>query len=227
MARFGVSEFPISPRFWLVEAAVADRPLVCVVDDEEAVRRITAQVLEHHGFQVRSYAAAEPFFAEFDDNAIDCVVTDLRMPHVDGAQLQQRLQDRGSIVSLVVLSGHADVRTAVKLMENGAVTLLEKPYQPKELADAVEKAVAQTKSRRSEEHDLRTAKAGFASLTEEERAVCDLMVAGLPNKTIAMRLDISMRTVDRRRSTVLSKMSVDSVSELSSVITRLKAAGGA
>ena len=204
---------------------MADRPVVCVVDDEEAVRRITAEVLEHHGFKVRSYAAAEPFLAEFDEARVDCVVTDLRMPHIDGAQLQQRLQERGSIVSLVVLSGHADVRTAVKLMENGAVTLLEKPYKSQELAEVVEKAVAQTKARRAAQLDLRGAKAGFASLTAEERAVCDLMVAGLPNKTIAMRLDISMRTVDRRRSSVLSKMSVDSVSELAAAITRLKAAG--
>lgn len=206
---------------------MAERPVVCVVDDDEPVRRITSQVLEHHGFQVRSYAGAEPFFAEFNENAVDCVVTDLRMPQVDGAQLQQRLQERGSVVSVIVLSGHADVKTAVKLMENGAVTLLEKPYKPQDLAGAVEKAVAQTKSRRTHEQDLRGARTGFASLSDEERAVCDLMVAGLPNKTIAMRLDISMRTVDRRRSTVLSKMGVDSVSELASIITRLKSAGGA
>src|SRR6478736_5562157 len=107
-------------------------------------------MLNGGGFQTHGYASAEDFLAAFDEQACACVVTDLRMPGIDGAELLARLRRQGNIVSVVVLTGHADVRTAVQLMEDGALTLLEKPYEPQALLAAVMRATQQTAKRRME-----------------------------------------------------------------------------
>lgn len=196
--------------------------LVCVVDDDPTVLDLTCRVLESHGYEVRGYAGAEEFLKELDEKRLACVVTDLRMPNVDGGELLQRLRARVSVVSVIVLTGHADVRTAVRLMEEGAMTLLEKPFQPDELFVAVDRAVRATQARRATEERLAQARRNFAELTTDEREVLECMVAGLLNKSIASQLQLSMRTVDRRRRAVLTKMEVDSVSELATLIAKLR-----
>jgi two-component system response regulator FixJ len=200
----------------------SNKPLVCVVDDEAAVRHLTQQILESKGMAVRCYASAHEFLAEFDESATSCVVTDLRMPQIDGLQLQQRLNSLGSVVAVVVLSGLADVRTAVRLMEDGILALLEKPFQPAELLAAVERSVDVTRSRRKRRDDFLAAKRQLERLTDEERSVSECVIAGLPNKAIAAKLGLSLRTVDRRRQAVLTKMSVHSVTELATLVAQLK-----
>lgn len=197
-------------------------PLVCVVDDDPAVLELTCGVLRTYGFDVRGYDGAELFLAALDEKNVACVVTDLRMPNVDGGELLQRLRARVGVVSVIVVTAHADVRTAVKLMEEGATTLLEKPFQPNELFAAVDRAVRATQSRRVAEERLAEARRHFAELTADERDVLECMVAGAANKSIASQLDLSMRTVDRRRRAVLTKMKVDSVSELAALVTKLR-----
>lgn len=201
----------------------ADNPLVCIVDDESAVRNLVGEILESRGLAARSYATAEKFLAEFDEAATSCVITDMRMPSLDGLQLQQRLNALGSVVAVVVLTGYADVRTTVRLMEDGALTLLEKPFQPEELLAAVERAIAVTGTRRRRRDELRTAQRQLEQLTSDERLVLDCMIAGLPNKAIAMKLELSMRTVDRRRQGVLTKMAARSAAELAALVSQLKA----
>lgn len=197
-------------------------PLVCVVDDDPAVLELTCGVLRTQGFDVRGYGGAEEFLAALDEKNVACVVTDLRMPNVDGGELLQRLHARVGVVSVIVVTAHADVRTAVKLMEEGATTLLEKPFQPNELFAAVDRAVRTTQSRRVAAERLAEARRHFAELTADERDVLECMVAGAANKSIASQLDLSMRTVDRRRRAVLTKMKVDSVSELAALVTKLR-----
>jgi two-component system response regulator FixJ len=194
---------------------------VCVIDDDDAVRELTRKILESGGYRVRSYASADAFFAEFDEAATACIVTDLRMPDVDGVALQRRLRECGSSVSVVVLSGYADVRTTVRLMEDGVCTLLEKPYAPDELKGAVGRAVAQTRSRRKSHDRVRAAQSRIDQLSPEERDVLQCVVAGLPNKAIALKLQLSPRTVDRRRQAVLSKMGVQSAAELATLVSQL------
>lgn len=198
------------------------KPIVCIIDDDGSVRQIARRVLELEGFEVRTYASADAFFAEYQADAVDCVLTDLQMPETSGEQLMQRLRELQSPVSIVVVTGHADVPTAVRLMEDGALTLLQKPYRPADLAAAARRAVTRTQAVRAEHNALDGARLGLARLTEDERRVMDFMVKGLPNKAIAMRLDLSMRTVDRRRNAVLTKMNVGSVSELVAVVTKLE-----
>lgn len=198
------------------------KQIVCVIDDDDAIRRFARQTLERDGFEVRTYSTAGNFFNEFDSSEVDCVVTDLQMPQTTGEQVLNRLKEEAGAVSVVVVTGHADVATAVRLMQSGAFTLMEKPYKPADLLIAVHRAAERTRVQRAVGNALQRARSGLAQLTEEERSVMHCMIKGLPNKAIAVQLDLSMRTVDRRRNSVLSKMGVGSVSELASVVVKLE-----
>lgn len=201
----------------------SEKPLVCVIDDEVAVGKLAREILQSSGFAVQNYSSAKDFLNAFDEGATSCIVTDLRMPDLDGMQLQRRLKEMESNVAVVVLTGFADVRTAVRIMEDGALTLLEKPYQPNELLTAVQRAVSVTQSRRTRKDKLQTARRQLEQLTDDERNVMNCVVAGLPNKAIALKLGLSMRTVDRRRQAVLTKMRVQSSTELATLVGQLKA----
>jgi two-component system response regulator FixJ len=159
--------------------------------------------------------------AAFDEQACACVVTDLRMPGIDGAELLARLRRQGNIVSVVVLTGHADVRTAVQLMEDGALTLLEKPYEPQALLAAVMRATQQTAKRRMENDRVSAIRGRLEQLSDEERQVMEFMLAELPTKAIAAKLVVSTRTVERRMSSVQQKMQVSGVAELAALMASL------
>jgi two-component system response regulator FixJ len=200
---------------------VSNASLVCVIDDEPLVRDVTCQMLNGGGFQTHGYASAEDFLAAFDEQACACVVTDLRMPGIDGAELLARLRRQGNIVSVVVLTGHADVRTAVQLMEDGALTLLEKPYEPQALLAAVMRATQQTAKRRMENDRVSAIRGRLEQLSDEERQVMEFMLAELPTKAIAAKLVVSTRTVERRMSSVQQKMQVSGVAELAALMASL------
>jgi two-component system response regulator FixJ len=193
-----------------------------VIDDEPLVREVTCRILAGGGFQCAAYALAEEFLAQFDESACACVVTDLRMPGMGGAELLARLRNLGSVVSIVVLTGHADVRTAVKLMEDGALTLLEKPYEPQELLATVTRATQQTAALRAARDRVTSVQRRLDQLTDEERQVMDCMLAEMPTKAIATKLVLSTRTVERRMLSVQQKMQVSGVAELAALIATLQ-----
>jgi two-component system response regulator FixJ len=195
---------------------------VCVIDDEPLVREVTCRILNGGGFNAVGYSSAERFFAAFNEQTCGCVVTDLRMPGINGAELLARLWTSGSSVAIVVLTGHADVRTAVKLMEDGALTLLEKPYEPAELLAAVARATKQTAACRVARERVAVVQRRLDQLTEEEQLVMECMIAELPTKAIAAKLVLSTRTVERRMLAVLQKMQVSGVAELAAVIASLQ-----
>ena len=196
--------------------------LVCVIDDEPLVRQVTCRILSEGGFQAVEYGSADEFLAAFDELACGCVVTDLRMPDIDGAELLARLRKSGSIVAVVVLTGHADVRTAVKLMEDGALTLLEKPYEPESLLATVERATSQTAARQAARQRVVMVERRLAQLTDDERQIMECMIAELPTKAIAAKLILSTRTVERRMFSVLQKMQVSGVAELATLMASLQ-----
>ena len=200
---------------------MSNAPLVCVIDDEPLVRDVTCRILNSGGFSATGYSSAEDFLATLDEPACGCVVTDLRMPGIDGAELLSRLRKSGSSVAIVVLTGHADVRTAVKLMEDGALTLLEKPYEPTELLATVTRATKQTATHRAAQERVTAIHRRLDQLTEDERLVMDYMIAELPTKAIAAKLVLSTRTVERRMLSVLQKMQVSGVAELAALIASL------
>jgi FixJ family two-component response regulator len=201
---------------------VISAPLVCVIDDEPLVREVTCRILGGSGFRPTGYASAEDFLAALDEPTCACVVTDLRMPGMSGAELLSQLRQSGSVVAVVVLTGHADVRTAVKLMEDGALTLLEKPYEPQALLAAVDRATKRTAAMRAARERVASVQRRFSQLTDEEREIMECMLAEMPTKTIAAKLVMSTRTVERRMLSVQQKMQVSGVAELAALMASLQ-----
>jgi two-component system response regulator FixJ len=142
------------------------------------------------------------------------VITDLQMPVVSGVELQQRLLAAKSFLAVVVVTGVADVPTTVTLMEKGAITLLEKPYDHNKLVLAVERGLTLSREQWLQARSEQLTRQRLESLTEDEHRVMQCMLTGQPNKAIAHRLGLSMRTVDRRRQAALEKMDVRTAPEL-------------
>jgi FixJ family two-component response regulator len=194
---------------------------IYIVDDEPAVLAALEAMLEANGLESRAFSSAEAFLATIELAAAGCLITDVQMPGLSGVELQQRLRAVDSPLSVVVVSGAVDVPTAVKLMEDGAVTLLQKPYAMRDLLCAVRRAIDASHARVGQQSQAQAVRRLFAVLTSEERDVLRLMLGGAPNKQIAAQLTISPRTVDRRRQGVLRKMQVDSPAQLARLVAML------
>jgi two-component system response regulator FixJ len=192
---------------------MAATPVVHVVDDDEAVRDSLTLLLESAGFRVRTYASANALLAS-PPAGTGCVLTDVRMPEMDGLELQKRLAATGTRLPVIVMTGHGDVPIAVAAMKSGAADFLEKPFDDTQLLTAVRNAIAA--SERSHDEDAVTADIStrLASLTPKEQEVLEKLVEGLPNKTIAYDLGSSPRTVEVHRARVMEKMGARSLPEL-------------
>ncbi|HEX6117837.1 MAG TPA: response regulator FixJ [Dongiaceae bacterium] len=183
--------------------------LIYVVDDDDAVRDSLSLLLESAGHQVESFEAAAAALDSCRSRPPACVITDIRMPEMDGLEFQQKLTDARIEVPVIVITGHADVPLAVRAMKAGAVDFIEKPFPDDAILASIESAVKQR--RRAADPDLLDR---LQSLTPREREVLDLLVVGHPNKVIAYRLDISPRTVEIHRAHVMEKMKAKSLPEL-------------
>jgi two-component system, LuxR family, response regulator FixJ len=184
--------------------------IVHLIDDDEDVRRGLSFLLGTAGFAVKVYESAVQFL---DKRASDgCIVSDVRMPDMDGLQLLRRLKEMGVTLPVIVMTGHADVALAVEAMKLGALDFIEKPFSDEVLVGAIRLALARKNSLGAGDVDqIRTR---MASLTERERDVLNGLLAGYPNKTIAFDLGLSPRTVEVHRSKVMTKMGASSLSEL-------------
>lgn len=189
-----------------------------VVDDEEAVLASVKAVLNVYGYEPKCYLSGEQFISEANLGAAGCLITDLQMPGMDGVRLQQHLNEIQSPLSVIVLSGKADVPTVVNVMRKGAFTLLEKPYSSKELVASVQSALEASNQYYERLEVEKRVRALLKTLTEEERTVMKQMLAGVPNKNMATVMDIGMRTVDRRRQAVFTKMAVSTIAELATLL---------
>lgn len=193
---------------------MAGQPQVHVIDDDEAVRSSLALLLESAGLSVRCYAAAADFLAVASSIEVGAVLTDVRMPEMDGLTLQRRLAESGCRLPVIIMTGHGDVPIAVEALKAGATDFLEKPFDDSHLLDAVHKAIATSQR----VHQLVAATADIAArlatLTPREREVLDRLVAGQPNKTIAYDLGTSPRTVEVQRARVMEKMGARSLPDL-------------
>ena len=188
--------------------------VVHLIDDDDAVRQSLAFLLGTAGLAVRTYDSAVAFLNALPGVQAGCIVTDIRMPEIDGLELQRRLNDMKLGLPVIVITGHGDVPLAVEAMKAGAVDFIEKPFDDEALLAAVRTALdrqARDERRESELAEIRTR---LESLSARERQVLEGLVAGLPNKTIAYDLDISPRTVEVHRANVMTKMQAGSLSEL-------------
>lgn len=191
---------------------------VYVVDDDEVVLSSTEALLSQHAYQAKCFSSGKKFLAATDLHTCGCLIADVQMPEMDGVELLSRLTGSQSTLGVIVISGVADVPTAVSVMNHGAATLLEKPYIHTELLRSVDRALAQSCERFRKFSAEKSVQERLASLTDDERAVMRLMLRGEPNKVIASELALSLRTVDRRRQTVLTKMQIASVPELATLL---------
>jgi two-component system, LuxR family, response regulator FixJ len=187
---------------------------VYVVDDDEAVRDSLSVLLESKAYAVRSFISALEFLAAAPSLPLGCVIVDIRMPEMDGLELQQHLVDRLLDFPLIVITGHGDVRLAVRAMKAGAIDFIEKPFALEAILDSVEVALLRLTASDKEDPAIVAAAAKLALLSPRELQVLEGLLAGLPNKTIAYDLAISPRTVEIHRARVMDKMGARSLSEL-------------
>lgn len=186
--------------------------VVHIVDDEEPVRKSLAFLLTVEGFAVRLHESATAFLKVAPDLRNGCLLTDLRMPDIDGVELLRALRSNGIRMPAIVISGHGDVPMAVAAMKAGALDFIEKPFEDRVLIESIRRAAEQIG--RSTADDVGSIERRLALLTEREREVLSGIVTGLPNKTIAYDLDISPRTVEVHRANIMSKMEARSLAEL-------------
>jgi len=187
---------------------------VFVVDDDADVRDSIVVLLEASGFQVEAFDGPKKFLAGGASSRSGCLIADVRMPEMDGLELQQELARRKAPLSVIIITGHGDVPLAVRAMKAGATDFIEKPFDDENLLGAVRRALAEQNRPKQDETYARAAKARMENLTPRERQVLELLVAGKQNKVIAHELDISPRTIEIHRAHLMDKMQVKSLSEL-------------
>ncbi|GAB4181075.1 MAG: response regulator FixJ [Rhodocyclaceae bacterium] len=192
--------------------AQAETPVIYVVDDEPAVRDALRLLFQSVGLVVRGYATAMEFLEQPLSGGPGCLVSDLRMPIMGGLELLQALRSRGSTLPAVIISGHGDVKLAVRALKYGAADFIEKPFDDQDLLDAVNAALAAFG--RGGASDRAECERNLKSLTAREREVLHLVVAGKSNKLIARALEISTRTVEAHRARLMQKLGVGSIAEL-------------
>jgi len=197
--------------------------IVYLVDDDESILHSQLALLTAAGISAETFSSAEAFMNSLTPHSAGCVVTDLKLSGMSGLDLQRKLVASNSTLPLIVVSGHANVSTTVEIMKNGAITLLQKPYAANKFLDAVRRGLDQFVENRERTTEINSIQERLASLLEGEMDVLELMIAGQPNKVISTELEISMRTVDRRRSIVLEKMQVASAPELARLVTLVEA----
>jgi two-component system response regulator FixJ len=193
---------------------MTDNQIVHVIDDDDALRDSVRLFLVSEGLTVQTYATANDFLAALDSTSTGCVVTDVRMPGMSGMELLTHIASRGLALPVVVVTGHADVPLAVRAMKQGAVDLLEKPFQADDLIAAVRRALAAGRDSRLSALSAQEAQARLATLSVRETEVLDRLVKGQPNKIIAYEMGISPRTVEVHRANIMKKTQAGSLSEL-------------
>jgi two-component system response regulator FixJ len=187
---------------------------VFVVDDDADARDSLCALLESADVTAEPYESARAFLAAYQAGRAGCLIADVRMPDMDGLELQEELNRRNAGLPVIVVTGHADVPLAVRAMKAGAVDLIEKPFDDELLLASVRRALAQAHGAREQAAVADAARAKIANLSARERQVLELLVAGQPNKIIAYELDISPRTVEIHRAHVMDKMEAKSLSDL-------------
>lgn len=189
-------------------------PTIYVIDDDPSVLRGLARLLKSAGYAVETSAAARDFLAAPPSDRHGCILVDLRMPEMDGLELQQALARAGVRMPLVFISGDPDVPATIRALKAGADDFLIKPFTEESLLRAVETAVERDRRQRNSEQCRRSDEILFAALTPREREVCQLVAQGLPNKEVAYRLGTTEKTIKVHRARIMQKLHAASLADL-------------
>lgn len=195
---------------------------VFVVEDDEAVRDSLELLLKSDGKPVKTYESATAFLKDYSDKMAGCIVLDIRMPGMDGMELQKKLNEKHSILPIIFVTGHGDVPMAVDAMKEGAVDFIQKPYREEALLEKIEAALKQDQEQRKSLDEKQEIIRRIKSLTPREHEIMDRMIAGQANKVIAIELEISQRTVEIHRSRVMHKMGTHSLAHLVRMVLSVK-----
>jgi len=202
------------------------KKLVCVVDDDQSVRRGLGRLFKSAGYAAETFASAEDYLAREIFEGPICLVLDVRMPGVNGPDLQEVLESRGACEQIIFITGHSDVPTCTKAMKNGAVDFLLKPFDDGELIEAVKRALERGQEQLRNRRGRREARGLIEKLTPREFDVFRFVILGLLNKQIAAELHTAEKTVKVHRGRVMQKLRVTSVPDLVRISQRAGVAPG-
>ena len=192
---------------------MSEHKLVHLVDDDAAIRRSTGFMLKTSGFQVSVYESGLELLKSAAALEPGCILLDIRMPGMDGLEIQQALKDKGVALPVIIMTGHGDVTLAVQAMKAGAIDFIEKPFEKAVLVSALEQGFRLLRHAEATHERASEAVVLINGLTKREREVLNGLAKGLPNKTIAYDLNISPRTVEIHRANLMAKLKVHSLSE--------------
>ncbi len=187
---------------------------IYIIDDHEDGREGLQALLSVHGYRTESFSDAAQFLQMANRTETGCVITDFRMEEINGLELLTQLKKEKSVLPVILVSAYATVPEAVQIMQQGALTLIQKPYSEQQILDTVELALKINARQLLEQGHQTELQEQFLTLSEEELQILELLVSGTTSKEIALRLDISSRTIDRRKQAIFTKLNVDSIAEL-------------
>jgi FixJ family two-component response regulator len=190
------------------------KKLVCVVDDDQSVRRALGRLFKSAAYAAETFASAEDYLSREIFQGPICLVLDVRMPGLNGLGLQKAIETRGACEQIVFITGHGDVPTATQAMKNGAIDFLTKPFDDTELTEAVKRALERGEEQLRQRGERREARARVDNLTPREFEVLRFVVMGLLNKQIAAELHTAEKTIKVHRGRVMQKLGVTSVPDL-------------
>jgi two-component system response regulator FixJ len=193
---------------------MAKPPKIYVVDDDDAARDSLEVLLSSFGHPVVSFASGNAFLEAVDPSWTGCIVLDVRMPGLNGPQVQEILADRGNLLPVIIVTGHGDLPMAVKAMKAGALDFIEKPFDEAVIMDSIDKALRHDSVERQRIDDTLQSRQRIDALTPREREVMLQVALGHPNKVVAWEMGISARTVEIHRARVIEKLQVRNLSEL-------------
>ena len=189
-------------------------PLVFIVDDDPAFAESLSTLITSMGARTKTFTSADAYLEQFDPQIPGCLILDVRMQRTSGLDLQEQLSKLPLSPAVIIMTGHAEVPTALRAMRMGAVDFLQKTFTETELFEAVQRALVQDARARNEYYRKEAIERRFAQLTSPERSVLSQVLQGEANKSIAASLGVSRRTVEDRRARIMQKLEVESLADL-------------
>jgi len=200
---------------------MTDSAMVYVVDDDVSVLVAMKRLVRSLGYEVKTFESAEDFLDMGATSETSCLLLDIRMPGLDGLELQERLAEAGNDIPIIFITGHGTVKDGVRAIKGGAMDLLEKPFNKHDLRDAINASIEKSVSRNRDRDEMKELRTRVSKITPREYEVFEFVVRGMLNKQIAMKMGISIKTVNVHRARVMKKMQVEFFAQLVRTATRL------